>query len=404
MSVPVRLLSALALCCALTGCIAFDKPANQYDLGGDNGYMAQRGNMPDTKTGSETSVDAANQARCTLPAPPPPALLPDAQQEPLSPGDLVRVDVDGGAPPTGTYKVDANGALSLLGTDDLPVAGLTIAEAQADLDNLLVRQQLFRPGFAHASLRILQRGAARIIVTGAVFQAGKVTINQPSTTNIDTVQETAIGDYAIGRTLSVALSNAGGVRPDADLSRITLTHNNQTQAINLSGVLSGQPFADPVLSDGDMVSVPSRHCFQMELARPTPITPPGVKIFISNLTTPASSNASSAINQETTSFAYGTRLLQVLVAGNCVGGTQITNADRWAVLITTNPQTGNSEVVERRIEALVRRPDRDAYNPVIMPGDAVACYDSNVQNVRDVLRSLGDAAFSVTAAGVLGRL
>jgi hypothetical protein len=146
--------------------------------------------------------------------------------------------------------------------------------------------------------------------------------------------------------------------------------------------------------------VPSRHCFQQALARPTPITPPGVKMFMSNLTTPASSNASSAIGSETTSLAYGTRMLQALVAANCVGGTQITNADRWAVLITTNPATGQSEVIERQIEALVRRPDRDAYNPVLLPGDALACYDSNVQNVRDVLKSIGDAALSVSLASV----
>jgi hypothetical protein len=91
-------------------------------------------------------------------------------------------------------------------------------------------------------------------------------------------------------------------------------------------------------------------------------------------------------------------MLQALVSGNCVGGTQVTNADRWAILITTNPMTGQSEVVERQIEALVRRPDRDAYNPVLMPNDALACYDSNVQNVRDILKSIGDAALGATIA------
>jgi len=398
------LLLAFTLALCLPGCIAFETPGNQYDLGGTQGYMAQRGPMPSNTDASEASADADNADRCTAPAPTPPVVATSAQEEPLSPGDLVRVDVDGGGPPTGTYKVDANGALSLLGTDDLPVAGLTITEAQDDLDTLLVKAQLFRPGFAHADLRILTRGAARIVVTGAVFQAGQVVINQPAASGTDTVQETAIGDYAIGRSLSEALSHAGGVRPDADLSRITLVHNGQSEAINLTGVLTGEPFADPMLSDGDMVMVPSRHCFQMDLARPTPITPPGVKIFMSNLTVPAGSNSASGINSETTSFAYGTRLLQVLVSANCVGGTQITNADRSAVLITTNPETGESEVLQRRIEALVRRPDRDAYNPVIMPGDAVACYDSDVQNVRDVLNSLGQAALAIDAGSVLSKL
>jgi hypothetical protein len=159
-----------------------------------------------------------------------------------------------------------------------------------------------------------------------------------------------------------------------------------------------------MLAEGDHVVVPSRHCFQQALARPTPVTPPGVKIFVSNLIVPANNNAGAAIGADATSLAYGTRFLQALVGANCVGGTQITNADRWAVLISTNPATGESEVIERRIEALVRRRDRDAYNPVIMPGDAIACYDSNVQNVRDVLASIGNAALSVAAAHALGGL
>ncbi len=396
-----RPLSVLALGLSLSGCIAFETPANQYDLGSANGYMAQRGAIPADTSGNQASVEAANQARCDLPAPPPPSDATVIEQEPLSPGDLVRVTVDGDAPPTGNYKIDSRSVISLVGVGDLVVAGLTATQAESDLDKLLVQKQFFQPGFAHASLRILQRGPARIIVTGAVFQSGQVTINEPSPTGVDTVQETAVGDYAIGRTLSIAISHAGGVRPDADLSRITITHDGKVQAINLTGVLTGVPFVDPVLAEGDVVAVPSRHCFQIALARPTPITPPGVKIFISNLTTPAASNASSSIGSETTSFAYGTRLLQVLVAGNCVGGTQITNADRFAVLITTNPETGDTEVLQRRIEALVRRADRDAYNPVIMPGDAVACYDSDVQNIRDVLKSLGDVGVSVAAASVL---
>jgi len=229
-------------------------------------------------------------------------------------------------------------------------------------------------------------------VSGAVFQPGQVVINEQVPNDTDTVRETAIGDHALGRTLSIALSHAAGVRPDADLSHITIEHDGETHIVDLTGVITGEATEDPMLAEGDRVTVPSRHCFQEALARPTPITPPGVKVFISNLATPATNNAGAAIGADNTSLAYGTRMLQALVGANCVGGTQITNADRWAVLITTNPATGESEVVERRIEALVRRPDRDAYNPVLMPGDALACYDSNVQNARDVLKSLGDAA------------
>ncbi len=74
------------------------------------------------------------------------------------------------------------------------------------------------------------------------------------------------------------------------------------------------------------------------------------------------------------------------------------------MLVSKNPLTGDSEVIERRIEALVRRKDRDAYNPPLMPNDAIACYDSNITNVRDVLRSFGDIGFTAAAVRGIGGL
>jgi polysaccharide biosynthesis/export protein len=400
----MRLIVAAAASLSLTGCIAFQKPGNEYDLGGPQGYMAERADMPSVGNGTEASVRAENAGRCTVPlsqGAPPPSDAPQAEL-PLSPGDLVRVSVEGDGPPTGSYKVNNDGVLSLTLVGDLQVTGLTAEDAEGDLNRLLVEKQIFQPGHAHASIRILDRGPARVEVSGAVFQPGQVVINEQVPNDTDTVRETAIGDHALGRTLSIALSHAAGVRPDADLSHITIEHDGETRVVDLTGVITGEATEDPMLAEGDRVTVPSRHCFQEALARPTPITPPGVKVFISNLSTPATNNAGAAVGADNTSLAYGTRMLQALVGANCVGGTQITNADRWAVLITTNPATGESEVVERRIEALVRRADRDAYNPVLMPGDALACYDSDVQNARDVLKSLGDAALSISLAATLG--
>jgi len=57
-----------------------------------DGYMAQRADIPSSTNdkADEASVGAQNQACCTVPAPPPPP-VPPALEEPLSPGDLVRV-------------------------------------------------------------------------------------------------------------------------------------------------------------------------------------------------------------------------------------------------------------------------------------------------------------------------
>ena len=82
---------------------------------------------------------------------------------------------------------------------------------------------------------------------------------------------------------------------------------------------------------------------------------------------------------------------------NCVGGTHLTNADRFAVLMTRNPVTGKAVVIERQIEELVRFADRDEFDPYLLPGDALACYDSNFINFRDVLSTFG----SVFGLGLL---
>ncbi|RYH00545.1 polysaccharide biosynthesis protein, partial [Salipiger sp. IMCC34102] len=51
--------------------------------------------------------------------------------------------------------------------------------------------------------------------------------------------------------------------------------------------------------------------------------------------------------------------------------------------------TGVWAVIERDIEDLVRRADRDDYDPYLLPGDALACYDSTVTNVAEIGRIFG---------------
>ena len=182
---------------------------------------------------------------------------------------------------------------------------------------------------------------------------------------------------------------------DLVLTRIAVLRDGRRQEFDLTGLMFGGEAADVLLTEADQVEVASRGCFQIGLARPSPITMPGVRTFISNLTVPAASNASSAIGgHEATNFPYGIRFLQALVSGNCVGGTQSTNASRFGVLISSNPITGQTEVIERRVEDLVRRADREGYNPVILPNDAIACYDSPVTNLRDIA--------NLFTAGLLG--
>lgn len=387
-----RLIAALLACTVLAGCgSAWDKPGNSVDLNGAAASMAERRDMPANVDLIAGDAARFNATRCrpSSPAPAAGGAFGDTSQ-PLSPGDVVRVSLPGGDAPSGLYRVGSDGTISLDQAGPVPVAGLSPDAAEAAVSARLVARGFYRPGFAHVSLKLTERGAIRVLVAGAVYQPGRVVMNQRSANDREPTKDSPVGDHAIGRALSNALANASGVRPDADIARVAVTRDGRTRIVDLTGLLDGGPADDMLLADGDRVSVPSRGCFQEALARPSPITPPGVRAFISNLTVPAASNASAAIGREATTFPYGTRLLQALVSGNCIGGTQSTNADRWAVLISANPATGRSEVIERRIEELVRRADRDGYNPVILSGDAVACYDSRITNLRDIMRTTWD--------------
>ena len=46
-------------------------------------------------------------------------------------------------------------------------------------------------------------------------------------------------------------------------------------------------------------------------------------------------------------------------------------------------------MIERDIENLLRRADRDDFDPYLLPGDALACYDSAITNVTEISRVIG---------------
>ncbi|NLH82161.1 MAG: polysaccharide biosynthesis protein, partial [Phyllobacteriaceae bacterium] len=251
------------------------------------------------------------------------------------------------------------------------------------------------PTAPQVSVRLMEFAAARVFVGGAVFEPGAYEIGGPTATRTEGERLAAIGAAGDDRRLSRALRAAGGIRPDADLSRVTVLRGTRRSTYDLRPAIAGRAYADVILLAGDQVDVPSRGCFQEAVMKPSPISPAGVKVFLSNLTVPATSNAQSLNGKDARELRWGTRFLQAAIGMNCVGGTALTNADRTVVLFTRNPITGSSIVVERRLEDLLRRADRDEYDPWIMPEDALACYDSRSTNLVDVARQLGVVASSV---------
>jgi hypothetical protein len=68
--------------------------------------------------------------------------------------------------------------------------------------------------------------------------------------------------------------------------------------IDESAAIDGGMPADPQLTAGDRVIVGSAGCFQPRMVRPTSVTAPGIRVFMSNLTRPANHNAGSAIGRD----------------------------------------------------------------------------------------------------------
>lgn len=403
-------LAAILIVLVLVGCShSFERPRNINDMN-TSAYQAERQFMSaSTENNAFTVARSQNIGRCqdldlALAGQPIDAGLGAAFDEPtlLSPGDLIRLEIVRGDGFEGDFVISPSGYLRLPYVGDVPAAGKTKDQLEDSISRLLVSGGFYRANFVQVSTSVLHWAPVQVSVSGAVFQSGDVLLNRKQADSDPAQRLDAVGDFTFERRLSSALFAAAGIRPDADVRNIILTRNGKRRVFDMTGALDGGPIEDPLLVAGDRVHVPSRGCFQMALARPSRITPPGIRVFMSNLTRPASSNANSAIGEHATQLPYGTRFLQGLVSANCVGGIQATNARRWGVLISRNPVTGQSEVIARSIEDLVRRADRDDFNPVLLPNDAIACYDSHMTNARDIIAMVSEAAAPVLNAAIIG--
>lgn len=305
----------------------------------------------------------------------------------LSMGDRVRIRIPEDADIEGIYEIDADGYLDVPFGGKVLAKGMTVDELEARVIRRLIDEAIIHEDFALVDIAVLQWSVADVFVSGAVFNPGRKTINGLKIELKSFKQTQSSGDAARERFLSNALISAGGVRPDADISNILIRREGEILRVNLEGIITGDPVPDISLVTGDEVFVPSTGSFRKALAQVSQITPQGLRLFVSNLTTPRNP---SQVDGEATKLPYGTRLLHVLMSANCVGGTQLTNSAKRAVLITVNPVTQKTEVIERQIQQLVADPDRDHVNPFLMPNDAIACYDSDVTNYRDFARAVTD--------------
>ncbi len=303
----------------------------------------------------------------------------------LNAGDIIKINVAGDKDQlSGAYIIADNGEI-ILSSNVISLSGKTAIEAETIVSDTLYSQGLIRRKDSGVALTITELNGINIAVKGAVFAQGQVRLGDktPEARNVN-FSNVEFGDANPGRTLSTALRAAGGVRPDAHVQTIFLIRGQQWTQFDMRGAITGQAIREIPMRSGDRIIVPSVGCLQEALVRPSTITQPGIRVYLSNLSRPANNNASAAINVDTTKLPYGTRLSQAMTTANCVGGSSM-SAGRKVVLFSRNPITGQSIVVARAVEKLIRRSNRDNEDPYLMPGDSIACYDSLAMDLRDVV-------------------
>lgn len=388
-STPI-LSGTIAALLLTTACANLDTPDNLEPVAQGDGYQAQYRQVDVTRGQAELLHSARiNEQKCrpfgasggkgssTVAA----AL----RGERLSRNDLLDVRIAEDDTFNGNYVVSRDGTLKLPFLSPIRAQGRSTDEIEADIADALLANDFYqdRP---RISVRATDFASVSVGVSGAVFEPHAIEIGGVRGDNLDRLRQGASGASTEGRNLSAALRAAGGVRPDADISSVEVRRAGKTYRLDMRGVFEGRNSVDIMLLTGDEVSVPSRQCFQDDLMRPSPISPPGVSLYLSNLTQPAQNNAGAAVGQTVRQVPYGTRYMQAVIDANCVGGPRASSGDRSAVLFSRNPITGVSVVIERDIENLLRRADRDDFDPYLLPGDAMACYDSTITNITEIAR------------------
>lgn len=320
-----------------------------------------------------------------------PAATISRQRLPLSPGDRLRVYIPGigGEDFSGEYEVNFNGDLEIPFLEPIPVTGLTAADVQAKLTDVLLQQQFFRDGLLKVSVQILDYSPIQVSVTGEVFDPGRVLLSRESAVIGDDAGQVVElpGDNPLERYLTSALKAIGGVKPTADVSKVQVLRGTESIVVDLSGIFSGSVVNDFPLVAGDQIIVPDSGSFQAGLVRPSQITPDSIDLYVSNVTEPSTgTNLRGNDNINVASFAYGTNLTQALVAARCVGGTPSTNANRRALLIHSDRLSGGLTTSEYSVADLVSNDTQSIEdNPFVMPEDAIACFDSRTTNIRGIL-------------------
>ncbi|MEM0951549.1 MAG: polysaccharide biosynthesis/export family protein [Cyanobacteria bacterium P01_H01_bin.74] len=138
---------------------------------------------------------------------------------------------------------------------ELTVTGKSIKELSAEV-KLLLSNELVNH---NVTIDITNSRPATIYLTGAVHKVGPFQMVTNADDHNDNANTSAT-EKRLDLTLSNVLANSGGVKLNADLSRIVVSHRDtgKTRVVNFWKVLKeGSQSHDPWLTSGDSIHVPS---------------------------------------------------------------------------------------------------------------------------------------------------
>jgi polysaccharide export outer membrane protein len=204
---------------------------------------------PATETASGASAGAVSESGRRWTVAPPPAVSLERRREGdyrLAPKDSIGVQVLGQEELTRTVRVSDAGSVTLPLLDEVPLAGLTLAEAEAKITAGLKGRYLMNP---RVTVRVVEYAGRQVSVVGAVGMPGAY----PLKSNVTTVLE--------------ALAEARGVRENGDRVAYVMRGRpregeQQPVVIDLDALLrTGDVRHNVVLEGGDTVFVPEANVY-----------------------------------------------------------------------------------------------------------------------------------------------
>lgn len=193
-----------------------------------------------------------------------PAVVPAEYQ--VGPGDILYVTVWDHpelTTPAGqlSSQADLSGRLvSSEGKIFYPYVGEFVAAGKTteELREYITRNLSRVIASPQVDVRVISFRAKRVQVTGEVNEPGLVTLDDTPKGVLE------------------AISERGGLAPEASRRRVTLIRDGRSYSVNLAGLTSGEhPAANPVLMAGDILHVPDRNADQVfvlgEVAEQQPV-------------------------------------------------------------------------------------------------------------------------------------